>query len=186
MRVFAWLNSAWNDPTKDLHRLLRQQLLAAVFDQLPLRTVSCRGHFPSSASGPSRMQVPLPETTFIASPHLQPSEDIWKRFYSLKFFTLPRTFNIVMSGAYLCKWTQNRRRRWCRWWWHKWYWSDAVSLRNTTCCSQEVENNISAMPPNLFSASRNLDLLPQEYPSYPCHVDHVSIYIKIGSFFFRI
>ena len=109
--------------TKDLHRifqtlyrLLRQQLLAAVFDHLPLRTMSCRVHFPSSVSGPSRMQDLLPGTafqiTFVASPHLQPSEDIWKRFYSLKFLTLPRTFNIVMSAGHLCKCTQNRR-----WWW---------------------------------------------------------------------
>jgi len=122
------LNSAhWCTPftTKDLHRishsqtlyrLLRQQLLAAVFDHLPLQTMLCRGHFPSSAIGPSRMQVMLPRTafqiTFVASPHLQPSEDIWKRFYSLKFLILPRTFNIVMSTGHLCKWTQNRR-----WWW---------------------------------------------------------------------
>jgi len=88
--------------------------------------LSCRVHFPSSASGPSRMQVLLPGTafqiTFVASPHLQPPEDIWKRFYSLKFLTLPRTFNIVMSAGHLCKWTQNRRRRRRRrrWWW--WWW----------------------------------------------------------------
>ena len=69
-------------------------------------------------SGPSRMQDLLPGTafqiTFVASPHLQPSEDIWKRCYSLKFLTLPvpRTFNIVMSAGHLCKCTQNRR-----WWW---------------------------------------------------------------------
>jgi len=66
------------------------------------------------------MQDLLPGTafqiTFVASPHLQPSEDIWKRFYSLKFLTLPRTFNIVMSAGHLCKWTQNRR-----WWWWWWY-----------------------------------------------------------------
>jgi len=37
--------------------------------------------------------------TFVASPHLQPSEDIWKRFYSLKFLTLPRTFNIIISSS---------------------------------------------------------------------------------------
>ena len=67
------------------------------------------------------MQVLLPGTafqiTFVASPHLQPSEDIWKRFYSLKFVILhvPRTSNIVMSAGHLCKWTQNRRRWW--WWW---------------------------------------------------------------------
>ena len=83
--------------------------------------MSCRVRFPSSASGPSRMQVLLPGTafqsTFVASPHLQPSEDIWKRFYSQKFLTLPRTFNIVMSAGHLCKWTRNRRRWW--WWW--WY-----------------------------------------------------------------
>ena len=52
------------------------------------------------------------QITFVASLHLQPSEDIWKRFYSLKFLTLPKTFNIVMSAGHLCKWTQNRR-----WWW---------------------------------------------------------------------
>ena len=96
----------------------RQQLLAAVFDHLPLRTMSCRVHFPSSVSGPSRMEVLQPGTafqiTFVASPHLQPSN--WKRFYSLKFLTLPRTFNIVMSAGHLCKWTQNRRR-WRWWWW---------------------------------------------------------------------
>jgi len=92
-----------------------------LFDHLPLQTMSCRVHFPSSASGPSRMQVLLPGTafqiTFVASLHLQPSEDIWKRFYSLKFLTLPRTFNIVMSAGHLCKWTLNRR--WWWWWWCK-------------------------------------------------------------------
>jgi len=124
------LNSAhWCTPftTKYLHRisqtlcrLLRQQLLAAVLDHLPLRTMSCCVHFPSSASGPSRMQLPLPgnasQSTFVASPHLQPSEDIWKRFYSLKFLILPRTFNIVMSARHHSRWTQNRR--W--WWWWRW------------------------------------------------------------------
>jgi len=63
-----------------LYRLLRQQLSAAVFDHLPLRTMSRRGHFPSSASGPSRTQVLLPGTafqsTFVASQRLQPLEDI--------------------------------------------------------------------------------------------------------------
>ena len=81
--------------------------------------MSCRVQLPSSASGPSRMQVLLPGTAFqitiVASLHLQPSEDIWKRFYSLKFLTLPRTFNIVTSAGHLCKWTQNRRRRWWSW-----------------------------------------------------------------------
>ena len=41
--------------------------------------MSCRVHFPSSVSGPSRMQDLLPGTafqiTFVASLHLQPSED---------------------------------------------------------------------------------------------------------------
>jgi len=41
-----------------LYWLLRQPLLAAVFDNLPLQTMSCRVHFPSSANGPSRMQIP--------------------------------------------------------------------------------------------------------------------------------
>ena len=88
-------------------------LLVAVFNHLALRTMSCRVHFPSSVSGPSRMQDLPPGTAFqikfVASLHLQPSEDIWKRFYSLKLLTLPRTFNIVMSAGHLCKWTQNRR-----------------------------------------------------------------------------
>ena len=88
--------------------------------------MSCRVHFPSSVSRPSRMQDLLPGTafqiTFVASPHLQPSEDIWIRFYSLKFLTLPRTFNIVMYAGHLCKWTQNRR--WWWWWWTSW--SDVV------------------------------------------------------------
>jgi len=133
------LTAHWCTPftTKDLHRisqtlynLLRQQLLAAVFDHLPLRTMSCRVPFPSSASGPSRMQVLQPGTafqiTFVASPHLQPSEDIWKRFYSLKFLTLPRTFNIVMSAGHLCKWTQNRR-----WWW--WWCASTFVGAESTC-----------------------------------------------------
>ena len=30
---------------------------------------------------------------YVVSPHLQSVEDIWKRFYSLKFLTLPRTLN---------------------------------------------------------------------------------------------
>ena len=36
----------------------------AVFDHLPLRTMSCRVHFPSSVSGLSRMQDLLPGTAF--------------------------------------------------------------------------------------------------------------------------
>ena len=48
------------------------------------------------------MQVPLPRTafqnTFITSPHLQPLEDIWKRFYLLTLLTLPRTTN----NCYIC------------------------------------------------------------------------------------
>ena len=88
----------------------RLQLFAAVFHHLPLRTTSCHVHFPSSVSGSSRMQDLLPgfQIKFVASLRLQP--DIWKRFYSLKFLTLPRTFNIVMSAGHFCKWTQNRRR----------------------------------------------------------------------------
>ena len=56
--------------SQTLYRLLRQQLLAANFDHLPLRTTSCRVHFPSSASGPSRMQVlaPVRAGLVIASP----------------------------------------------------------------------------------------------------------------------
>jgi len=42
-----------------LYRLLQQQLIVSVFDHVPLRTMSCRGHILSSASGPSCMQVPL-------------------------------------------------------------------------------------------------------------------------------
>ena len=143
--------------TKDLHRisqtlyrLLRQQLLAAVFDHLPLglRTMSWRVHFPSSVSGPSRMQDLLPRTAFqitfvaspVLSPHLQPSEDIWKRFYLLKFLTLPRTFNIVMSAGHLCKWTQNRRWWWrWWWWWRRWIrwvrWSISVVFVSVCCLS---------------------------------------------------
>ena len=68
-----------------------QQLFIVVFDHLPLRAMSCHGHVPSSAGRPSRMQVPLPGTAFqstiVASPHLQPLEDIWKRFYPLKFLS---------------------------------------------------------------------------------------------------
>jgi len=63
-----------------VYRLWQQQLLVAVFDRLPLRTMSCRVHFPSSAIGPSHMQVPLTGTafqsTFVASPHWQTLEDI--------------------------------------------------------------------------------------------------------------
>ena len=93
--------------TKDLHnvsQMLYRLLLTAAFDHLPLRTMSCHRHIPISARVPLRMQVLLPGTafqrTFVASPHLQPLEDIWKRFYSLKFLTLPRTFNIVMSAGH--------------------------------------------------------------------------------------
>jgi len=39
----------------------------------------------------------------------------FENVFLLKFLTLPRTLNIVMSAGHLCKWTQNRWRR--RWWW---------------------------------------------------------------------
>jgi len=91
----------------------------------------------TSASGPSRMQVLLPGTafqsTFVASPHLKPSEDIWKRFYSLKLLTLPRTFNIVMPAGHLCKWTQYRR-------WYWWWWCPVRlrCLKNSTACNRHL------------------------------------------------
>jgi len=127
------LNSAhWCTPftTKDLHRifhqtlyrLLRQRLLAAVFDHLPLRTIyvvprtlSKFGDRPFEYAGPAawsrfpgHIRRQYTHATFRR--HL-----FWKRFYSLKFLTLPRTFNIVTSAGHLCKWTQNRRRRWWSW-----------------------------------------------------------------------
>ena len=87
----------------------------------------------------SRTQDLLPGTafqiTFVASLHLQPPEDIWKRFYSLKFLTLPRTFNIVLSAGHLCKWTQNRR-----WWWWWWWLCSLVVLYgiNVVCVGTSV------------------------------------------------
>ena len=99
--------------TKDLHRisqtlyrLLRLQLLAAglrssaTTDYVVPRTLSKFGERAFAYAGPAAWNR-LPD-------HIrrqQPSEDIWKRFYSLKFLTLPRTFNIVMSAGHLCKWT---------------------------------------------------------------------------------
>ena len=54
------------------------------------------------------MHVQLPgtafESTFVASPHLQPLEDVWKSFYLLKLLTLPITLNkctVCWSPQYL-------------------------------------------------------------------------------------
>ena len=60
--------------SQTLYRLLRLQLFAAVFHHLPLRTTSCRVHFPSSVSGSSRMQDLLPgfQIKFVASLRLKP------------------------------------------------------------------------------------------------------------------
>jgi len=86
--------------SQTLYRLLRQQLLAAVFDHLPLRTMSCRVHFPGSASGHSRMQVPLrclepPSRSHSSpcSPHLQSLK------FSSRVSTLTRNIYIAIPSV---------------------------------------------------------------------------------------
>jgi len=88
-----------------------------------IRTMSRRGHIPSSASGLSHMQVLLPGTafqsTFVPSPHL-----LYTRH--LKTFLFTRAFNTmnlnkcnVCCTLYVSK---HEKDIWWWWWWWWWWW----------------------------------------------------------------
>jgi len=64
------------------------------------------------------------QSTFVTGPHLQPLEDIWKCFYSLKLLTLPGTlknYRNVCSSLFVI----------AQWWW-SWWWRSI----HTLCCTE--------------------------------------------------